>query len=257
VTHRIVRFLARYARAAAGAAWAFTGGLAQPRHRDLVRRIAIHFGHDDMPPRRLPGVAVAAVTRDDTEVVLPEPMAADGNVSLLELLVLARLVRERRPASLLEIGTFDGRTTLALASNAPADARVWTLDLPPTQASQHALAPGERQYVDKPRSGARLAGREAARKVEQLFGDSATFDFAPYRAQFVFVDGSHAYEYVLNDSERAMQVTAGAPATIVWHDYGAWEGVTRALNELRERDPRFGGLQWVEGTTLAVLSSPA
>lgn len=255
---RIARLLARYARAAAGTAWAFTGGVAQQRHRDLVRQIAIHFGHDEMPPRRLPRGAVGALTRDDTEVVLPEPLAADGNVSLLELLVLARLVRERRPASLFEIGTFDGRTTLALASNAPDDARVFTLDLPPTEVPAHPLAPGERQYVEKPRSGARLQGRDAARKVTQLYGDSATFDFAPYSAQFVFVDGSHAYEYVLNDSERALALTRGAPGTtIVWHDYGAWEGVTRALNELLERDPRFAGLQWVEGTTLAVLSSRA
>ena len=40
---------------------------------------------------------------------------------------------------------------------------------------------------------------------------------------------------------------------VFWHDYGEWEGVTRALNELRAVDSRFSGLRHVRGTTLAFL----
>lgn len=251
---KLPQLLARYARAAAGTAWALTGGVTQRRHRALVRQIAAHFGHDESFPRTLPPVAIAAITRDDTSVALPEPLAADGNVTLLELLVLARLVRERQPRALFEIGTFDGRTTLALASNAPADAHTFTLDLPPATPTRHALAPGERQFVEKDRSGARFLGAPVAARITQLYGDSATFDFVSHRADFVFVDGSHACDYVIGDSERALQLTGGR-GTIVWHDYGTWEDVTRALNELQARDPRFAGLRWVEGTTLAILQS--
>lgn len=252
---KIIQLAKRYARAAAGTAWAFTGGVTQQRHRDLVRQVAVHFGHDEMPPRTVPRVAITALTSDATEIALPEPLGADGNVTLLELLVLARLVRERQPASIFEIGTFDGRTTLALASNAPATARIRTLDLPPSAPTGHRLARKERRYVEKAAPGARFQGTPYAPRIEQLLGDSATFDFSPYDAELVFVDGSHAYEYVLSDSARALDLTRGRHATIAWHDYGAWEGVTRALNELHARDPRFAGLRWVEGTTLAVLTT--
>jgi hypothetical protein len=68
------------------------------------------------------------------------------------------------------------------------------------------------------------------------------------------VDGSHSYEYVMSDSERALALLAGKPGTIVWHDYGTWPGVTLALNELRTRDARFAGMVSIANTSLAVLS---
>jgi methyltransferase family protein len=251
---KLLRFGRRYCAAAAGAAYAFTVGLRNARHRSLIQQIARHFGHDDFPNRALPVVAVDAVTSWSTDVRLPETEGRDGNVSLLELLVIARLVRERRPASLFEIGTFDGRTTLALATNAPGDAVVHTLDLPAGTPTELSIVESERQYVEKATSGTRLRGYpEALAKVRQLYGDSATFDFAPYTAQFVFVDASHAYEYVLKDSESALRLIGDAPGVILWHDYGAWEGVTRALDELYMRDARFLNLRVIAGTTLAIL----
>jgi len=251
---KLIRFGRRYFAAAAGAAYAFTLGLRNARHRSLLQQIATHFGHDDYPDRALPGVAADAVTSWSTDVALPEPEGRDGNVSLLELLVLARIVRERRPASLFEIGTFDGRTTLALAANAPNDAVVYTLDLPAGTPTELSIVESERQYVEKAASGARLRGYPAALgKVRQLYGDSATFDFAPYAAQFVFVDASHAYEYVLKDSESALRLVGDTRGVILWHDYGAWDGVTRALDELYMRDPRFKDLHVISGTTLAIL----
>lgn len=90
-------------------------------------------------------------------------------------------------------------------------------------------------------------------RVKQLFGDSADFDFSPYEVDFVFVDGSHAYEYVMSDSRRALAMLRNGRGLVLWHDYGEWEGVTRALNELHERDVAFAGLRHVDGTTLAML----
>jgi predicted O-methyltransferase YrrM len=254
---RLLRFARRYAAAAGGAAYAFTLGLRDRRHRALVQQIARHFGHDDHPDRALPLVRIEDVTSPATPVVLAEPEGRDGNVSLLELLVIARLVRERRPSRLFEIGTFDGRTTLAMADNAPEDAIIHTLDLPSGAATEMSLAPKERQFVDKDESGGRLRGRGSASKVTQLYGDSATFDFDAYSAELVFVDASHAYEYVLKDSATALELLRGGAGVILWHDYGAWEGVTRALNELIQRDSRFRGLRHVRETTLAILDVAA
>jgi Methyltransferase domain len=185
---------------------------------------------------------------------LTETDKADGNVNLAELAILAQAAAAVPPSSIVvEIGTFDGRTTLNLAINAAA-ASVFTLDLPPDERAAFALAPGERQYVDKPQPGARFracdpAWRAAARRITQLLGDSATFDWAPYagRAGLVFVDGSHAYEYVRKDSETAMQLVVPG-GSVLWHDYGRWEGVTRALDEL-ETERRLG-LRHIAGTSL-------
>jgi hypothetical protein len=200
---------------------------------------------------------------------LVETAKADGNVNLAELGVLAQAAAAM-PAGriVVEIGTFDGRTTLNLALNTPAQTPVFTLDLPPDDAAAFALAPGERQYVDKPRPGARFRAcarpwAEAARRITQLHGDSATFDWTPYegRAGLVFVDGSHAYDYVRKDSETAMRLVAGEGANgsgagrmVLWHDYGRWDGVTRALDELEAE--RKLGLRHLRGTSLVFWRSP-
>lgn len=249
-------FAKRYAVAAGGALYAFTLGVGDAKNRHLIQQIARRFGHRDGEAPRLPTVAIDVVTSSTTSVVLPEPIANDGNVSLLELLVLARLVRERQPKRLFEIGTFDGRTTLALAMNSADDARVYTLDLPASTPTELSIERSERAFVEKPASGARFRGSDSERKITQLFGDSATFDFSQYRADFVFVDASHAYEYVLNDSRRALDMLGRSPGVVVWHDYGEWPGVTCALDELAATDARLGDLRWIEGTTLALLEPP-
>jgi hypothetical protein len=191
---------------------------------------------------------------------LVETDKADGNVNLAELAILAQAAAATPPgASVVEIGTFDGRTTLNLAVNA-AQARVFTLDLPPDERAAFALAPGERQYVDKPQPGARFracgpAWRAASQRITQLLGDSATFDWTPYAgtAGLVFVDGSHAYDYVRKDSETAMRLVANG-GIVLWHDYGRWEGVSRALDEL-EAERRLG-LRHIAGTSLVVWRAP-
>ena len=185
---------------------------------------------------------------------LVETDKADGNVNLAELAVLAQAAAQIPPGGIVvEIGTFDGRTTLNLALNAD-EASVFTLDLPPDERAAFSLAPGERQYVDKPRPGARFrdcgpAWRGAAGRITQLLGDSATFEWSPYdgRAGLVFVDGSHAYEYVRKDSQTAMRLVAKG-GIVLWHDYGRWEGVSRALDEL-EAERRLG-LRHIAGTSL-------
>ena len=187
---------------------------------------------------------------------LVETDKADGNVNLAELAILAQAAAAiPAGSSVVEIGTFDGRTTLNLAVNANA-ARVFTLDLPPDERAAFALAPGERQYVDKPQPGARFracspAWQEAAQRITQLLGDSATVDWTPYagRAGLVFVDGSHAYDYVRKDTETALRLVQRG-GFVLWHDYGRWEGVSRALDEL-EAERRLG-LRHIAGTSLVI-----
>lgn len=212
------------------------------------------FGHGSVPTPELPPINVEAIGDERVPVVLRELTSHRGEVTMAELAVLARLVRTGRPRALFEIGTFDGRTTLNMAANAPDDAIVYTLDLPPDHPTQFEVTLGDRDCIDKPESGVRVHRSDLAGRVRQLYGDSATFDFAPYVVDFVFVDGSHAYEYAHADSLSAISMLRNGKGTIVWHDYNQWPGVSFALHELRRNDPHFRDLRWIEGTTLAVLT---
>jgi hypothetical protein len=71
---------------------------------------------------------------------------------------------------------------------------------------------------------------------------------------FVFVDGSHSYEYVLNDSRHALKLIRNGKGVILWHDYGTfWKGVKKALDELYLGGNEFKGLRQIEGTSLVCL----
>ncbi len=196
-----------------------------------------------------------------TPIWLAQPQRNQGDVNLAELSVLATAAAVVEAGTeIVEIGTFDGRTTLNFAINAPAHLRVFTLDLPPGAQAKFDLAPGEQAFVLKPRSGRHFADPEPkfapeAARITQLFGDSATYDFSAHngRAGLVFVDGSHAYDYVLADTETALKLAASR-GIVLWHDYGVWEGVTRGLEDIEARQRL--GLRHIRGTSLVVWRRP-
>ncbi len=212
-------------------------------------------------PMRLPAASWRACT-PARPVHLHEPEHRSGNVRLSELSILARFAADCPPETVLfEIGTFDGRTALNLALNAPQSCRVVTLDLPPETPTRHEVVSKERKYIDKPVSGGRIAEAvdrfpSLKTRVEQQYGDSATFNDDPYAAvcSLVFVDGSHAYEYARCDSATARRLVRPG-GVIIWHDYGVWDGVTQALHELE--DEHDLGLTHIKGTSLVCWRAPA
>jgi predicted O-methyltransferase YrrM len=174
-----------------------------------------------------------------------------GNLTADELSVLALLCQRLRPRALFEFGTFNGRTTLNLALNTPAEARVYTLDLPNPGHTILPTAADDGQFYLGRQSGELWRESPAAAKIEQLWADSAHFDEQPYRDRMdlVFVDGAHSYEYVRNDSAKALSMVR-RDGVVVWDDYCAWyPGVVRHLHELLERRP----VRHVAGTHLAIL----
>jgi len=149
----------------------------------------------------------------------------------LERFFLAALCQIKRPKAIFEIGTFDGRTTRLLARNAP-DARVFTLDLPPNDASLATLQP-EADHVMEGGIGSAFAGTPEASRIEQLLGDSRGFDFSPWRRKvdLVVIDGGHEYDCVSADTSSA-QLILKADGVIVWDDYDPiWPSVIRAVDE--------------------------
>ena len=257
------RFLPKYLLALAGSVFLFSVGWLRQSHRFLIYQIAVHFGYPPSSEEQiLPTAAISRVLPGLFEPRLLEIDPAEGNVTTLELAVLAESVRRSKPSVLFEIGTFDGRTTLNLAANTPTTARIHTLDLLASQitATRYGLDRGESQFVKKEASGRRFAGTPFAPKIIQHFGDSATFDFLPFRGgiDWFFIDGSHAYDYVRSDTALALASIRDRGGIIFWHDYQPdWPGVIRALNELQRSEHRLAGLVHLEGTTLAYCEVPS
>ncbi len=190
-----------------------------------------------------------------------EHESRNGNVRISELGVLAALAADCKDGTnLFEIGTFDGRTTLNLALNSPIQCKVYTLDILPELVPKFSLADGERHLVGKSKPGMpyennRKTHPAAVGKICQLLGDSAIFDDSPYRdsCSLIFVDGSHAYDYVISDTRLAMAMVA-RNGVVIWHDYGIWKDVTKGLDELERREGY--GLRNIRGTSLVYWRRP-
>ena len=131
------------------------------------------------------------------------------------------------------------------------------MDLPREELSNTAFALDQHdvEYVDKQVSGIRFSNKHWHKQIVQLLGDSAKFDFQPYygKCGIVFIDGSHAYDYVKNDTKVALRLVTN-PAIIIWHDYqSCWADVVKYLGELYLSGGIFAGLKHIEGTSLVVL----
>jgi hypothetical protein len=164
---------------------------------------------------------------------VPEHM---HNCSIFELFALAALTRAMNPALCLEIGTYDGRSALAIASNCNPRARVVTLNLPPRYLSEH---PDEGGVVDvqlsaKVKSGERWVGCQESHRIEQVFADSTEFDFTSIgQPQFIFIDGAHDQQSVQSDTEKALRVIDRQKGVIIWHDARDY-GVRPVLKKVRD-----------------------
>ncbi len=196
--------------------------------------------------RGLPEHTVSEVLRGSPHqsVVLASAVAEPwfGPVAsyAVDIISLCWLCRVLQPRTVFEIGTLRGYTTLHLALNTPADATVYTLDLPKAHSAWPLL---RTTVVDDAhiRASASAASyvfegyAEAEGKIRCVFGDSATYDFSPYHGliDLFFIDGAHSYDYVRSDTLNAMRCCAPG-GVIAWHEFGraGVNGVGRWLREL-------------------------
>ena len=176
---------------------------------------------DNIEMRELPAVRDAVI-----EGYIDDPNRA----------VLAALCRALPARTFFEIGTNRGRTAWTVARNNPG-LQVLTLDLPDQDSVTGVtfdLNDSDRDFfVEKWDRGEAYLGTPEEERITTLLGDSATFDFSPFAGavDLVFVDGAHSYDYVKNDTERALEMlTPGG--IIAWDDYPAIPGVYGYLNEI-------------------------
>lgn len=194
-------------------------------------------------------------------IVLENFLGQWGNISVEEVCKIALIAAWLKPRKVFEFGTFNGMCTLQMALNTPARTRIYTLDIPPeltatlegSEIDQHlARKAGAFRF----QVGHYFKRSKHARKITQLWGDSATMDFSAYNRQMdlVFVDASHSYPYVKSDTANAFRMLKPG-GVILWHNYMDvfCPDVTRHLSELAAAGRKIHHLR---GTVLGVYHDP-
>jgi predicted O-methyltransferase YrrM len=158
-----------------------------------------------------------------------------GCVRFVELLFLALLVRHTRPHRVFEFGTLQGRTTLNLALNLPDSSRIFTLNLRVEAQERFDGWHIQDELLVKEnygKIGQLFRETDVEHKITQLWGDSLTFEFTPYKKtmDLVFIDGNRQYEYVISDSENGRRMLRPG-GLLVWHDYNYADSVTDAVDD--------------------------
>jgi hypothetical protein len=135
--------------------------------------------------------------------------------------------------------------------NAPPTAEIWTLDFDYRSRSTAIGLNSWTKQVDLNVIGKRFRGTKESVRIHQILCNSLAFDPKPFctSVDFIFIDASHGYRYVVNDTTKAFEMLSPR-GIIVWHDYPTFLGVKKHLEELpaRQRPMR------ICGTTIAVFS---
>lgn len=170
---------------------------------------------------------------DDILVTVPIGNHMFGETPIRDLAPICAIVRRLAPLRIFEFGTFTGSTTRAIILNAPPTSEIWTLDLDLRARKSAAGLNSWNKKVDDGIIGKYFREIEESSRIHQLFSNSLDFDTKPFRASMdlIFVDASHSYPYVVNDTAKAFEMISPG-GTILWHDYPNFAGVKRHLEEL-------------------------
>jgi predicted O-methyltransferase YrrM len=184
------------------------------------------------------------------------PAVVTGYVDDPQRCLIAALAAELRCEMFFEIGTSLGRTTWTVAHHNPG-MQIFTLDMPlelAPAATAFTIGDDDRAYF-RPADACGEAFRDTAEaaQITQLWGDSATFDYAPWAgtSDLVYVDGAHTYEYVASDTRAALGLLKPS-GTIIWDDYATSPGVYEYLTANAQSFD--GQVYHLLGTRMAILS---
>jgi predicted O-methyltransferase YrrM len=210
--------------------WTLEGlfqGIARPTL--LARQLQQIYGEVAQSKSRVPVKTLAQFLETERlpEVRMLDFLPRNKNISITEMSFICSIARSKKPATVLELGTFDGNTTLQIAENCPDETLIFTVDMPRTRDAPGAPEGAARR---------RFRGSRHEARIHEIFGDTRTLDFAGLcggRApDLVFIDAGHSYECVRNDTEKSLKVIAPG-AVVLWHDYAYnCAGVFNYLNEI-------------------------
>ena len=187
---------------------------------------------------------------DNVNLTLKHLPNGEGHVTIHELLILSAFASElNETQNVLEIGTFEGITSLNCSLNAK-NSKVYTLDL----ALDHSLDElQDKEYLDYDKDLISSDKRRSEilkniNNVIQLYGDSTKFDFSKIDYSMAFIDGGHNFQTVKSDTENILKYI-NKPGSVFWHDYDVTNDVGQyLLNISHEYD-----IKWIKNTRLCFL----
>jgi predicted O-methyltransferase YrrM len=203
----------------------------------------------------LPQIAFEEIGAHTPPAVFSHLPYCDGQLPDDQAYILLSILVAFDPEAVLEIGTFFGHTTLHMAENLP-QAIIHTVDLP---LDFVALRPTKWMKTDYHLITAREVGKffrthPARSRIRQYYADTASWDFHEVGEPvptFFFIDGSHSYDYVRNDSEKCWELCKGK-GVFIWHDVDENHGaVLRLLQQWYEELGRE--VRQISGTPLGIL----
>ena len=158
----------------------------------------------------LPLLEINELFPDFHEIAKPYAYLS-GATMPIDIALLRALAKKYEVQDYFEIGTWRGESVANLAD---VSEHCVTFNLPNEdiiKLTNNKLYADLHSFFNKDLSN-----------VEQLYGDSQTFDFAPHFGKYdmVFIDGDHHYESVKKDTETAFRLLKNDHSIIVWHDYG-------------------------------------
>jgi predicted O-methyltransferase YrrM len=148
-----------------------------------------------------------------------QPFSFLGGGSLVtDLALIKGMVKKIPNATYFEIGTWRGESVINVAEDAQ---QCYTLNLPDIDLKELGC---NEEYV-----GQQAFYSKNIKNIEHLKGNSFDFDFSPYyeKCDVVFIDGSHEYKSVVNDTQIAFQLLKDENSVIIWHDYASNPGEIR------------------------------
>lgn len=199
-----------------------------------------------------------------------------GSLKFADAFCIARVLMEKKPRSLLEVGSFIGLSTrwqCEILQRTHRDGENWRLtavdpdmrhrvfDNPRTfvEALNKAFIPEYLEVVtaffgDLPYSMYWYECEEANPKLDRETVDGLLSGRPRITGQWgrtfdcIFIDANHSYESVHENFAHALPLLNPA-GTILFHDALTWESVNKALLEIRE--------QWQGKASLEILDSSA
>ena len=187
---------------------------------------------------------------DNVNLTLKHLPHDEGHVSILELLILSAFASKlNETQNVLEIGTFEGITSLNCSLNAKYS-KVYTLDLP----LDHSLDElQDKEYLDYDKELINSDNRRSdilkkISNVIQLYGDSTKYDFSKTDYSMAFIDGGHDYQTVKSDTENILKYI-NKPGSVFWHDYDVTNDVGQYLLNISDEYD----IKWIKNTRLCYL----
>jgi predicted O-methyltransferase YrrM len=231
-----------------------------PRGLKEVCGVALSVSEQVLDPRLdvlpIPQVSVEELVAGEPGLLVAHVAAFPQepfSITLGESVGLAVLMWKARAKRVFEFGTYRGVSTTQLLLNLPEGGSVFTLDLPEDDPrTQFTLPTADEVKIANFKGKGDMIPAALRSKATLLHQDSAAFDPQPYAGtmDFVFVDGAHNMEYVVNDSEKGWRMLRGG-GIMAWHDCRSnTPDVIRFLRRCPFEPKR------ITGTTLAFARKP-